>query len=205
MDTLPYKNPPQRPTRGYGLFEGYLALLRAKMAHKLIPVNGKKERVLDIGCGVTPYFLLHADFKEKYGIEQTCGVGYPDNGIRFTAQDIQKKEPLPFDDNFFDVVTMLAVFEHLELDCLVQTLAEIHRVLKPAGRLILTTPAPRASGLLKIMARLKLVSSEEISEHKGTYSQKIIMKYIRAGGFSSENIRCGTFEFGFNVWACADK
>lgn len=47
---------------------------------------------------------------------------------------------LPFEDNSFDVVIFLAVLEHIPKDTEPQALAEIHRVLKPNGLLILETP-----------------------------------------------------------------
>jgi SAM-dependent methyltransferase len=46
---------------------------------------------------------------------------------------------LPFDDNSFDVATMLDVLEHLSDDC--QALSEVRRVLRPGGALVMSVPA----------------------------------------------------------------
>ncbi len=45
---------------------------------------------------------------------------------------------LSFEDNFFDYVTMLAVLEHMKHPA--QVFLEVHRVLKPCGKFIFTTP-----------------------------------------------------------------
>mgnify|MGYP001204078536 CR=1 FL=1 len=45
---------------------------------------------------------------------------------------------MPFKDNFFDLVVCAWVFEHLKNPQ--QSLKEIHRVLKPNGKLIFLTP-----------------------------------------------------------------
>ena len=51
---------------------------------------------------------------------------------------LQTGEPLPIGDDSFDVVFSLNTLEHVyEID---GTLGELHRVLKPTGRLILSVP-----------------------------------------------------------------
>jgi SAM-dependent methyltransferase len=47
---------------------------------------------------------------------------------------------LPFDDGSFDVVTLFDVLEHLPAGTEQLALAELHRVLRPGGKLALTTP-----------------------------------------------------------------
>jgi ubiquinone/menaquinone biosynthesis C-methylase UbiE len=52
---------------------------------------------------------------------------------------VQPDEPLPFGDNAFDLVTCIETLEHVRDVQL--ALSEIRRVLRPGGRLALTTPA----------------------------------------------------------------
>ena len=52
---------------------------------------------------------------------------------------IEPDEPLPFDDNSFDLVACTETLEHVRDVQL--ALSEIRRVLRPGGRLALTTPA----------------------------------------------------------------
>jgi SAM-dependent methyltransferase len=50
-----------------------------------------------------------------------------------------EEEPFPYDDGSFDVVLFCEIIEHLLMDPL-HALAEINRVLRPDGRLVVTTP-----------------------------------------------------------------
>jgi ubiquinone/menaquinone biosynthesis C-methylase UbiE len=52
---------------------------------------------------------------------------------------VEPDEPLPFDDNTFDLVTCIETLEHVRDVQL--ALSEMRRVLRPGGRLALTTPA----------------------------------------------------------------
>lgn len=51
---------------------------------------------------------------------------------------VEPDAPLPFDDNGFDLVTCIETIEHIRDVQL--ALSEIRRVLRPGGRLALTTP-----------------------------------------------------------------
>ena len=187
-------------TRGYGLLEKFLAKKRARIANKLIPFEYRNGKILDIGCGQYPYFLLNTQFKEKFAIDKF--QIQQQERINFTRLNLENNS-LPFKDNFFDVVTMLAVFEHLEQNNLLIILKEIKRVLKSTGKLIITIPSPRTDKLLKIMSLLKLISKDEIQEHKGYYTHLIISSYLKNAGFS--NFKLGYFEFFLNSWVCAEK
>ena len=101
-------------TRGYGLLETYLAKKRAKVANKLIPSDLRTGRILDIGCGSFPYFLMNTSFQEKYGIDPEVEPDLVNNEINLLRSDIETNPRLDFEDNFFDVVSMLAVFDHLQ-------------------------------------------------------------------------------------------
>ncbi len=193
-----------RATRGHGLLEPLLARLRARRAEALVPSRLRGGRVLDIGCGSSPYFLSHTYFAEKHAVDQLPPAdGHP--GIRFHQLDLNRRPELPFDDGFFSVVTMLAVAEHLDPQALEQLCGESRRVLAPGGRLILTTPAAHADGLLRFMARVGLVSREEIEEHQFAYTPALLGWYFGRAGFEMTRVRVGGFELGLNLWATADR
>ncbi|UCD48108.1 MAG: class I SAM-dependent methyltransferase, partial [Deltaproteobacteria bacterium] len=122
-------------TRGKGLLEGFLARQRWKIANRMIPKEYRNGRILDIGCGAYPFFLLNTDFSIKYGLEKTiCEENedqYQRNNLTIIHWDLEENRTLPLENEYFDVVTMLAVFEHIEPGKLVDILNEIHRILKP--------------------------------------------------------------------------
>lgn len=76
---------------------------------------------------------------EKYGDKYV---------LTSTLFNIENK--FPYDDEFFDYVLFCEVIEHLIKDP-IQVIQQIHRVLKPNGTLILTTPnVARASNIEKL-------------------------------------------------------
>ena len=100
---------------------------------------------------------------------------------------------------------MLAVAEHLNPTCLVDLYVETFRILIPGGRLIITTPAAWTNQLLNIMAKMKLVSEEEIKEHVYLYTLPLLGWYFGRAGFDMNKVRFGYFEFFLNMWAYAEK
>ena len=198
----------QNVTRGNGLLEGILSRRRTKLANSLISNKYRKGRILDIGCGSYPYFLNHTIFVEKIGIDQLL-VGkqknVKNNEITIVNVDIEKDSQLPFSSNYFDVITMLAVFEHIEPEHLKKVVKEIHRVLKPGGGYILTTPPKWTNELLKYISIIGLVSKEEIEEHKKIYSPAEIKTVLTNAEFKQNSIEVGYFEMGMNIWARAIK
>lgn len=97
--------------------------------------------LLDIGCGLGRNLKL---FKTLLPEARLCGIDVAESaaahvrslGFEATACDASVK--IPFPDDTFEVVVCGEVIEHvIDTDNL---LVEIHRVLAPHGRLILTTP-----------------------------------------------------------------
>lgn len=196
--------PNKSVTRGNGLLEKYLSIKRSEMANKLIPEDRRNGKILDIGCGTSPYFLLNTRFNKKYGLDQYAKLN-GSNNIILKKFNITAKERLPFLSNYFDIITMLAVFEHIEPDHLSYILSEILRILKVNGKFIMTTPCVWADKLLRMMAKINLVSSEEINEHKGAYNHDNIANYLKKAGFKKKNMEFGYFELFLNNWCSAKK
>lgn len=191
-------------TRGHGLLEPFLARQRARRANHMIPDKLRSGRILDIGCGSFPYFLSHVYFQEKFAIDQLSPSAVPAD-IQFNTLDLNHEPKLPFADNFFSVITMLAVVEHLNPTSLVYLFKEAYRTLKPGGIIIITTPSAWSDGLLHFMARVRLVSPEEINEHVYAYTLPLLGWYFGRAGFDMTKTRFGYFEMMLNMWAVAKK
>jgi SAM-dependent methyltransferase len=175
----------------------------------LIPAPLRKGRILDIGSGSYPLFLSTIEFSQKYALDRLFGEIHgqdPKSRDIFTINhDLETTAILPFHDAYFDVVAMLAVIEHLTPGRLAAVFREVHRILKEGGLLIITTPVPWVDRLLWVMARLRLVSSEEIMEHKGLYDAKKIVSVLREGNFEEDRIQVGYFELRMNSWITVAK
>lgn len=194
-----------RPTRGGGLLEPLLARMRARKANRLIPPQLRDGRILDIGCGSFPYFLSHTFFREKFALDRVNPQSEIAGDIHWHNSDLNQDTQLPFPDRFFSIVTMLAVVEHLDPEKLESLLSEVYRILAPGGTLIITTPAAWSDGLLRAMARVNLVSREEIEEHAYAYTLPILGWYFGRAGFPRTLMRFGYFELGLNMWATATR
>jgi len=196
------------PTRGNGLLESVLARERHRVANRLVPPSARRGRVLDIGCGAIPLFLLGSGFSERYGVDRCLPAGSVHDGPgtpRLIAFDVESGGELPYREDYFDVVTMLAVFEHVEPILLPGLLREIHRILKSGGLYILTTPSAWTEKLLRMMALLRLLSPVEAGEHKGAYTPRKIANLVVEGNFPPGKYRHGYFEMGANIWFIAEK
>jgi glycosyltransferase involved in cell wall biosynthesis len=196
---------PESVTRGYGHLEGFLSRKRAGMAESLIPETHIGGRILDLGCGTTPWFLLNTRFADKYGLDKNLPLLPKDGDVRAVVYDIEQESSLPFKAATFDVVTMLAVFEHLEPSRLVNLLDEVHRVLTPGGLFVMTTPAAWTDPILDVMSRMGLVSAHETGEHKQTYTHETLTTTFAQTHFGTRGLRMGKFEAGMNLWAVARK
>ncbi|MEU1474007.1 class I SAM-dependent methyltransferase [Streptomyces sp. NPDC005760] len=107
-------------------------------------------RVLDVGCGAGHYIteLRARGAAEVVGVEGSTTllrhartrVG-DDDAVTLHQHDLE--EPLGFlPDDSFDLVVMALVHHHLEARR--QLLAEVHRVLRTGGTLLLSTVHPTA-------------------------------------------------------------
>jgi SAM-dependent methyltransferase len=102
-------------------------------------------RVADIGCGpgvFTRYLCRHARYVYAGDIDQgalsrTFARHAKESNL---APVVTRANELPFGDASLDTVLFLEVLEHLRDDA--GGLRELHRILAPSGRLVLSVPIP---------------------------------------------------------------
>lgn len=110
-----------------------------------------------------------------------------------------ESEVFPYDDGSFDVAVCSEVLEHLTHDP-AHMLSEISRVLRPGGRLILTTPnITSVFALYRLMAGFhpqvwSVYTGKDGDRHNREYTPAEIGKLLQWAGFGAIQIR--TFSLG---------
>jgi 2-polyprenyl-3-methyl-5-hydroxy-6-metoxy-1,4-benzoquinol methylase len=119
----------------------------------------------DLGCnvsGVTDGRLIE-QMSDRWGAEQIA-----------VSRAVVDREPLPFPDDSFDGVLFTEVLEHLLYDPR-KLVDEIHRVLRPHGELIVSTP-----NVLRIENRIKIILGQNIyPPHEYFYFSDLYRRHNR--------------------------
>lgn len=174
-------------------------LLRRARIAKALPVIRKYPHCafLDVGCGWEARLLKDVEPYVSRGVGIDRRVPAVDSDKLMTVR-ADLEGTLPFESHTFDVATMLAVLEHLHEP--LRVLAEVRRVLRPHGTLILTVPSPAAKPVLEFLAyKLKLVNATEIGDHKRYYGRRDLRALSEQAGFRMHTHRY--FQMGFNSLA----
>lgn len=97
----------------------------------------------------------------------------------------------------FDVVTMVAVIEHLPPAEARRTLEHVKALLRPGGVFVFSTPTPASKPVLEFLAfRLGVISRAEIEDHKVYYDRRMIEQLSDEVGMVLTHYK--RFQFGFN-------
>jgi SAM-dependent methyltransferase len=117
----------------------YRALHR-RLTDALRPVQG---RVLDAGCGTGGWLARLARDRpdlRRVGVEYEPGAARRAAGKSGASVAVGSVNDLPFGDGAFDAVVSADVLCHAAVEP-ARALAEMRRVLRPAGRLVVNMPA----------------------------------------------------------------
>lgn len=100
---------------------------------------GKDKDILDLGSGWGE-FINNVQARKKYAMDlNPDGKSRVSSGVHFIQQDCSVEWAVP--DNSLDIVFSSNFFEHLPTkQCLLDTLREAHRCLRPSGRIICLGP-----------------------------------------------------------------
>jgi len=159
----------------------------AKILSRLLPKENI--RILDIGCNAGN-FLYHAPKSwVKYGVELSAlAIIGKKHGLNILQQNV---EDIEIDDNFFDIVTMYALIEHLiNID---KVFDKIYSVLKPNGILAVMTADSDS-----FKARLKgqnwhmysppehqfFFTANSLDKFLVKYNFRLIYRYYTGGGMA---------------------
>jgi len=143
--------------------------------------------VLDVGCANGAHTVRAAPRVRRivgmdYDVAQlrvaaasARALGLPN--VALFAWDLTR--PFPFPDGAFDAALFLDVIEHLEPR--VQVLAEIRRVLRPGGRLLVSGPNRETAWRRRLREAGLFAFSDP--DHKIEYTRGEFLAELDAGGF----------------------
>jgi SAM-dependent methyltransferase len=176
FNTKKYTENPTAVTAGWKL--------RVKKITELV---GNNQTVLDLGCfdgTVGKYILDNQNI--VYGVDASS-VAVPkaiQKGIKAKIGNLEEK--LDFPDNFFDVVVAGETIEHIfEIDFFMK---EIHRVLKPNGYVVMSTPNLAALGrrlmlLVNINPHIDMSNGTSFGGHIRYFVKHTLFELLNRQGF----------------------
>ena len=159
-------------------------------------IIGNYKKHLDVGCAGGTFVNFLDKNKLSYGADISL------NQIEYAKKKYQTKKhkffliknnKLPFNDKSFDVVTNLQLMEHLPLEDNKKLLKEVKRVLKPKGKLIITTPNYFGPWVIleRIVNLLGKVKYDE--QHITFFNKKKMISFLDKLGFKNISVTTNMF------------
>ena len=134
-------------------------------------------KVLDIGCGSGLMLNALEDVGQAYGMDMSDeAINFSKEIFDGTVEQGALPDHVPFEDNFFDLITALDVIEHIDDD--IASLKAMRSLLTRGGTVVITVPA-----------YMFLWSSfDEMNEHKRRYTRPELKEKLIQAGFTIEKI-----------------
>ncbi len=153
----------------------FLLAWRMRVAARWIPSGS---RILDIGCYQGELLKwLGPKIAPSVGLDPLYQGAINVKGHQFLAQRFH--ENLPFADNTFDAIVLLATLEHIQEKTAVAK--EARRLLNRGGRLVITVPSSLVDKILEILLALRVVDGMSLEEHHGFSPNELPEIFIREG------------------------
>jgi 2-polyprenyl-3-methyl-5-hydroxy-6-metoxy-1,4-benzoquinol methylase len=140
-------------------------ILRSWRIRKIRPYLRRGCSVLDIGCHDGALFsTLSERISRGVGIDPMLERSETHGRFRFIA------DTFPSDlvrDERFDVITLLAILEHVRSSELPQWREAFERLVVPGGLIVATVPSPRVDHVLDVLTRFRVIAGMSLEEHHG--------------------------------------
>lgn len=162
------------PDPDWDYYPTYLAKLDA--VRRWLDALPASARVLDAGCGEG---VLVDEYAGRLAIE---GIDPNYASDRVTTGSLTA---LPYDDAAFDRALCLDVLEHLTFEDQPRALAELHRVLKPGGELLVSIPnLAHLQSRVHFLLTGRLIRTASEIKHPGDRPAEDYVALARRAGFT---------------------
>jgi glycosyltransferase involved in cell wall biosynthesis/SAM-dependent methyltransferase len=202
---------PDEAARNY--IETHLSRFEKTLA--ITPPGGPEDRILEMGSylQITPALKTRLGYGEvrgcyfgpagqvdRHSITSSEGEPFQCTLELFDAE----KDRFPYDDGYFSTVLCGELVEHLTEDPM-HMMSEIHRILKPDGQLVLTTPnigslraiaailAGYHPGFFPAYIRPRVAGEEPEARHNREYTAREIVLLFHYAGFEMTLLETGPF------------
>jgi 2-polyprenyl-3-methyl-5-hydroxy-6-metoxy-1,4-benzoquinol methylase len=170
----------------------YLQRVRIR---KAAPFICEGDRILDIGSGEGPLFKYLKKKRMRFS-----GTGLdPEITDEIRTPDFEVlKHRFPHDSILgrrFNVITALAVLEHIPQEQLIQFANDCSQFLENEGLMVITVPSPLVDHILKVLIKLRILDGMEVDQHHG-YDTGQTIPLFQSNGFVL--LRHRKFQFGLN-------
>ena len=135
-------------------------------------------RVLDVGCFDERMFARLGD-RLGYGVGIDPMLSEPVERSRFRLLRTSFPDGAP--DERFDVITMLAVLEHVRPQELSDWIDTCRSLLVPGGRIVASMPAPAVDRILDVLIKLRLLHGMEFGQHHGADPSRTVETFTDRG------------------------
>jgi SAM-dependent methyltransferase len=154
-------------------YRGRRRIIRAELDRLTLPADA---RVLDAGCGSGRTLQELVGYGEVSGIELDAESAELARSRDLGEVRIGRLQELPWSDETFDLITCLDVIEHVPDD--VAALAELRRVCRRGGWLLVTVPAYQALWS----------AHDEANHHFRRYSRRGLRRATAAAGWQLQRL-----------------
>lgn len=166
-----------------------IQLWRMQVAGRWIPQGS---HVLDIGCHQGEFLIwLKRKIAPSVGFDPLYKENNSPGEHQFFARKFQ--EGLPFEDNSFDVIILLATIEHIDEKSIIAR--EAARLLRAGGRVIITVPSLLVDKILNILVMLRILDGMSLEEHHGFLPDDLPGIFLPKGFIMRKKQK---FQFGLN-------
>jgi len=167
--------------------------LRDWRIRRAVPCIPNDAVVLDVGCYDGSLFRrLGSRLRFGVGVDPMLGDTVEGERFHLLPGDFPNVPTLP---ERVDVITMLAVLEHVPSDDLESWTRACRKLLAPGGLVVATFPSPAVDKILDVLLRLRLLHGMEFGQHHGADPRASAQAFERAG-FSL--LKWQRFQLGLN-------